>query len=324
MNHMGAAMKLSDRIGRRMKLQDLHVFMAVVQTGSMGKAAQRLSISQPAISRSIAALEHALGVHLLDRHRQGVAPTEYGRALLDCGVAVFDDLRQGVRKLEFLADPAAGEVRVGSAPPLAASFVSAVIDRLSRRHPRVVFHLVATQTELLYRELAERNVDLLIAERFGALADERLGFELLYDESYVVVAGAQNPWVRRRTIKLADLVNEPWVLPPLDSGPGSVAKEAFRASGLDYPRVTVVTFPREARLSLVATGRFLTIVAASASRFPTKRAEFRVLPVELPIARVPYGIVTLKNRTLSPVAQLFIDSARDIGETYAARATTRA
>ena len=82
-------------------------------------------------------------MRLLDRHRQGVEPTEYGRALLDCGVAVFDDLRQGVKNIEFLADPTAGEVRIGSKPFVAASFVSAVVDRLSRRYPRIVFHLVA-------------------------------------------------------------------------------------------------------------------------------------------------------------------------------------
>jgi DNA-binding transcriptional LysR family regulator len=91
-------MQLSDRIGRRMKLQDLHVLMAVVQAGSMGKAARQLNTSQPNISKSIADLEHALGVRLLDRHRQGIEPTDSGRALLDCGVAVFDELRQGGRK----------------------------------------------------------------------------------------------------------------------------------------------------------------------------------------------------------------------------------
>src|SRR3954447_22578264 len=167
-----------------MKLQDLHVLMTVVQAGTMGKAAQRLNTTQPNVSRSIADLEHALGVRLLDRHRQGVEPTKYGRALLDCGVAVFDDLRQGVKNIEFLADPTAGEVRIGSIPPLAASFVSAVTDRLSRSYPRIVFRVVATQTEALHRELSERNVDLLVAQRVGPLADERLGFEKLYDDSY--------------------------------------------------------------------------------------------------------------------------------------------
>ena len=102
---MGAGMQLSDRIGRRIKLHDLHVLMGVVQAGSMSKAAQVLNTTQPAISRSIADLEHTIGVRLLDRGRQGVEPTEYGRALLDGGVAMFDDLRQAVARIEFLADP---------------------------------------------------------------------------------------------------------------------------------------------------------------------------------------------------------------------------
>src|SRR6476469_4616174 len=117
---MGAVMQLSDRIGNRMKLQDLHVLMTVVQAGSMGKAAQVLNTTQPNISRSIGELEQAFGVRLLDRHRRGIEPTEYGRALLDCGTAVFDDLRQGVKNVKLLGDPTVGEVRIGSTAFLAA------------------------------------------------------------------------------------------------------------------------------------------------------------------------------------------------------------
>ena len=312
-------MQLSDRIGSRMKLQDLHVLMTVVQAGSMGKAAQRLNTTQPNISRSIGELEHALGVRLLDRHRQGIEPTEYGRALLDCGVAVFDDLRQGVKNIEFLADPAAGEVRIGSTVFLAASFVSALVDQLSPRYPRIIFHLVTGYMETLHRELSERNVDLLIVRSSSPIADERLDFEFLFDDSYVVAVGAQNQWVRRRRIKLAELANESWVLPPPASVIGSVVMEAFRASGLDYPRVTVVTDSPHTRISLLATGRFVTIFPASALRFPARHSELKVLPVELPMARRPNGIVTLKNRTLSPVAQLFIDCAREVAKLLAKR-----
>jgi DNA-binding transcriptional LysR family regulator len=316
---MGAVMQLSDRIGNRMKLQDLHVLMTVVQAGSMGKAAQILNTTQPNISRSIGELEQALGVRLLDRHRQGIEPTEYGRALLDCGAAVFDDLRQGVKNIAFLADPAAGELRIGTTTFLAASFVSALVDRLSRRYPRIVFHLVTGYTETLHRELAERNVDLLIVRGSGPIADPRYDFEFLFDDSYVVAAGAQNQWVRRRRIEIAELVNELWVLPPPDSVIGSIVMDAFRASGLDYPRVSVVTDCPHMRISLLATGRFVTIFPASAFRFLTKRSELKILPVELPTARRPNGIVTLKNRALSPVARLFIDCAREVAKTPAKR-----
>ena len=305
-------MQLSDRIGNRMKLQDLHVLMTVVQAGSMGKAAQILNTTQPNISRAIGELEQALGVRLLDRHRQGIEPTEYGRALLDCGAAVFDDLRQGAKNIAFLADPTAGELRIGTTTFLAASFVSALVDRLSRRYPRIVFHLVTGYTETLHRELAERNVDLLIIRGSGPIADPRYDFEFLFDDSYVVAAGAQNQWVRRRRIEIAELANELWVLPPPDSVIGSIVMDAFRASGLDYPRVSVVTDCPHMRISLLATGRFVTIFPASAFRFLTKRSELKILPVELPTARRPNGIVTLKNRALSPVAQLFIHNAREL------------
>ena len=310
-------MQLSDRIGNRMKLQDLHVLMTVVQAGSMGKAAQILNTTQPNISRSIGELEQALGVRLLDRHRQGIEPTEYGRALLDCGAAVFDDLRQGVKNIAFLADPTAGELRIGTTTFLAATFVSALVDRLSRRYPRIVFHLVTGYTETLHRALAERNVDLLIIRGSGPIADPRYDFEFLFDDSYVVAAGAQNQWVRRRRIEIAELVNELWVLPPPDSVIGSIVMDAFRASGLDYPRVSVVTDCPHMRISLLATGRFVTIFPASAFRFLTKRSELKILPVELPTARRPNGIVTLKNRALSPVARLFIDCAREVAKPLA-------
>ena len=310
-------MQLSDRIGNRMRLQDLHVLMTVVQAGSMGKAAQILNTTQPNISRSIGELEQALGVRLLDRHRQGIEPTEYGRALLDCGAAVFDDLRQGVQNIAFLADPTAGELRIGTTTFLAASFVSALVDRLSRRHPRIVFHLVTGYTETLHQELADRNVDLLIVRGSGPTADPRYDFEFLFDDSYVVAAGAQNQWVRRRRIEIAELVNELWVLPPPDSVIGSIVMDAFRASGLDYPRVSVVTDCPHMRISLLVTGRFVTIFPASAFRFLTKRSELKILPVELPTARRPNGIVTLKNRALSPVAKLFIDCAREVAKPLA-------
>ncbi len=314
---MGALMQMSDRIGSRMKLQDLHVLMAVVQAGSMGKAARVLNTTQPNISRSIGELERAFGVRLLDRHRRGIEPTECGRALLDCGAAVFDELRRGVKSIEFLADPTAGEVRIGSTAFLGASFVSVLIDRLSRRHPRIKFHLVTGYIEALHRNLNERKVDLLIVRSGGPIADERLHFEFLFEDSYVVAAGAKNSWTRRRNIQLSDLAEERWVLPPPESVIGSIITQAFRASGLGYPRAIVVTDSPHTRVSLLETGRFITVFPASALRFLTRGSALKVLSVELPAARRPNGLVTLKGRAVSPVVQLVIDSAREVAKPMA-------
>lgn len=307
-------MQISDRIGRRMKLSDLHVLMTVVQAGSMNKAATLLHTTQPAVSRSIGELERTVGVRLLDRGPQGISPTNYGHALLQGGTAVFDELRQTLKSIEFLADPTAGEVRIGCNPSLATSLVSAVVNRLSQRYPRIIFHIITAHLEMLYRELSERNVDFLFARRFGPGADERMDYEFLFDDTYFVAAGAQNPWARRRKIDLAELVNEPWVLPPPEGGSGLIAMEAFRASGLNDPRTTVVTMPVEMRISLLATGRFLSFFPHSVLSFPIMRKELKALSVKQTFARLPVEIVTLKNRTLSPLAQLFIEHARELAK----------
>jgi len=305
-------MRWNDRIGRRIKLSDLHILLAVAQSGSMAKAANELAVSHPAVSRSISELEHTLGVRLLERNPHGIDLTEFGRAMLSRSHAAFDELRQGVKDIEFLADPTAGEVRIGSTAPLAASFVSTIVDRLHRRCPRMVFHVVNDNTETLQRELEERNLDLLVMRRIGAFDDGRVSFEVLYDNPYFVAAGAKNPWARRRHVELAELIGELWVLPPARSRFGGLVRNVFRAKGLPCPRPAVIAHGLEMIVNLLGTGRYLTVHPESVLTFPTKHPFIRKLPIELPIVSGPIGILTLKNRVLSPAAQLFIDCARKV------------
>src|SRR5450432_1084076 len=129
------------RIGRRLGLRDLHVFFTVVQRGSMAKAAQELNVTQPAVSKVIADLEHTLGVRLLDRRPQGIEPTIYGQALLKRSSAVFDELKQSVRDIEFLADPTVGEVRFGCQDSVAAALLPPIMTQFSRQYPRVALHM---------------------------------------------------------------------------------------------------------------------------------------------------------------------------------------
>jgi DNA-binding transcriptional LysR family regulator len=313
-------MQVSDRIGRRMKLHDLNVLMAVVQAGSMSKAAGLLNTTQSAVSRSIADLEHTMGVQLLDRGAQGVEPTHYGRALLKRGTVVFDELKQGVQDIEFLSDPGTGEVRVGCSPAMSEGVVLAVVEKLSRRFPRVVFHVVPDGTLALIEALRARRIELAITRMMaGPAAEDDIDWEMLFEEPYVVVAGTESPWGRRRRIKLAELVNESWTWPSPGTFFDSLVVEAFRANGLSPPRARVYTEALNMRMRLAATGRFLAIVPASTLRLPAKHALVTVLPVELPTTRRPTGIVTLKNRTLSPLAQLFIDCAREMAKSPAKR-----
>ena len=305
-----------DRLVNRLKLRELRVLLAVTQAGSMAKAAKQLAISQPAVSRAIADMELTLGVPLLDRGARGVEPTQYGHALLRRGVAIFDELKQGVRDIEYLSDPTAGELRIGSTAGLAEGIVLAVIERLSRQYPRFVFHIVPGGLLAQFQELRERRVELAFTRMSTLSLEEDIDAEVLFEEPLVVVAGAQNPWARRRRIELADLVNEPWTWTPPGTFFESLVVEAFRASGLQPPRATVYVEAANVRMRLAATGRFLAVISGSTMRFPARHASLKLLPVELPTTRRQIGIVTLKKRALSPLAQRFIECARQVAKLW--------
>jgi DNA-binding transcriptional LysR family regulator len=303
-----------DRIGRRLKLNDLHVFLAVVQAGSMGKAAERLSTSQSAVSRTIADLEHAFGVRLLDRTRSGVEPTKFGSELMKCGTTVFDELRQGAKNIEFLADPTVGEVRIGTTEPLSVGIVAIAIERLSRQHPGITFHVSIDDANTQHRALEERLIDVAVCRTLSDPPADALDATFLFDDSYVVAAGARNRWAQRSKISLAELIDEPWMLPPPDSLIGSVAADVFVASGLPTPRTTVFSHSVHLRDRLLEAGRHLTLFPHAMVRFESKRAAFRVLPVEIPIPSWQVVAITLKNRTPSPVTQIFIDCASEVAK----------
>ena len=306
------------RIGRRLRLRDLHVLLAVVQSGSMAKAAVALGVSQPVVSEAIADLEAAIGVRLVDRSRRGVTPTLYGEAILARSRIVFDELRQGIRDIEFLAEPALGEVRIGCPESLAIGVLPPIIDAFSRRYPHVRFQVTQVNTlnpRLEFPELRERKLDVVLARVVETPGDvgfaDDLSVERLIDDHLLVAAGASSRWAARRQIKLAELADAAWIL-PANSWNSRRVEEAFAAIGAKMPDVIVDTFSVALRNQLLATGRFVTAMPASTLNTQARDAHLKVLPVALPNKPWPIVMVTLKERTLGPAANHFIACARAV------------
>jgi DNA-binding transcriptional LysR family regulator len=309
------------RIGRRLRLRDLHVFSLVAQDRSMAKAAASLRVTQPAVSKAIGDLEAALRVRLFDRSPRGVELTAYGQALLNCGRAVFDELRQGIQHIEFLSDPAVGEVRIGSVESITAATLTPVIQRFYQDYPKVILHV----DDVPHRQqqlsgLRKRSYDLVLLrlqtslqeDRVLGQAAEELNVEILFDDRLVVAAGVRSPWARRRKIDIAELINEPWILPAPGTWNYERVAEAFGSRGLGLPKLSLVTTSVHLRSILPADGPFITTHANSALMTSANRESLKVLPVELPLRPWPVAIVTLKNRTLSPMAERLIECARKV------------
>jgi DNA-binding transcriptional LysR family regulator len=306
-------MDWSDRIGRRIKLRDLHILMAIADTGSMAKAAARLRISHPAVSKAISEIEGTLGVRLLDRGSQGAELTAYGEVLLKCGVNVFDEMQQGLRSLEYLSDPNSGEVRLGCTDIILHSLMPPIVRRFSEQHPGVQLDVKLTNPgEHQIQELRERKIDLLITRATGQQDD--LHSEILFDEPFVFVAGAQSEFAGKRRIALKDIITANWVLPPYDSAPGALVAEVFRANGFSPPKLSVKTIAIQFTVSLIASGEFVGILPASVAALSAHQAALKVLPLKSLGPRISAEIVFLKNRTVSPAVGSFIDCAREVAK----------
>jgi len=307
------------RVGRRLRFRDIEMFFAVVECRSMAKAAAQLGVTQPSVSETVASLESAFGVRLLDRSPQGVAPTIYGQALLKRGVAALDELKQGLRDISYLADPKVGEVRVGW-PESFTEVLSGMVRAFCLEHPGIALridHLPAPTGEL--PELQARKLDIALArslpERFAA----DLNAEVLFDDPAVIAAGANSRWARRRRIELADLVDADWVATPRETLTTRLLEQAFRDKGLPAPKLRVTTFSVQLRARLLVEGEFLACMPRSLLQVKVDGVGLRTLPIKLAPHTFPVAIVTVKNRTLTPVVELFVERLRAFVKSGAAR-----
>src|SRR5689334_8774263 len=304
-----------DRIGRRLRFRDLQVFFSVVQCVSMAKAANELGVTQPAVSEVVAGLEHAFGVRLFDRSPQGVEPTIYGRALLKRGIAAFDELKQGIRDIEFLADPTRGEVRLGCADSLAGGLLATFVQKFCSRYPGIAIAIESVPWRTLeLPELHARKLDVVLLRLSKPQADDPFGddldVEVLFEDEAIVAAGVNSRWARRRKITLADLRDASWVGTSPETLTRTLLDRAHQSADLPPPAMRVITFSVQLRAHLLATGDFLAAMPKSMLKLNPECRGLKQLPVRLPSPSFLVAILTLKGRTITPPVELFLDGLR--------------
>lgn len=300
-------------IGRRLKVRDLQVFLAVVDCGSMAKAAKQLGITQPGVSEIIAGLESTFGARLFDRSPQGIETTLYGHALLSRALTVLDELKQSAKDIAFLADPTTGELRIGCPESIAGGFLPAVIEKFASDYPGISMHVdLLTTPGLNLPALHMRQLDMALTRlpHSDDPPDSDFSVEILFDDEVVVVAGLHSRWARRRKIEFADLADARWILTPAGSLNPELIAEAFELSQLNAPKIALTTFSVHLRTHLLATNDYVAVMPRSVLQANAEKFGFKALPVKLPVRSFPVAVVTLKNRTLSPVTDLFIKYLR--------------
>ena len=315
---MTKSLNWDTRIGRRLRLRDLHVLFAVVQHGSMAKAGVYLGMSQSAVSQAISALEQALEVPVLDRTPRGAELTLYGKALMRRGQAAFEELRLGIKDIESLTDPETGEVRIACTETIAAGILPSVIEAFSRRYPRVKLHASQTTTHLLgFTALHERKADVvftLMPKPFEQDLTEHLQAEVLFHDRICLAVARRSRWAQRRKIDIADLADAALICPSSDTPGGAAVIEALHATGLPESLVSITTFSVHLRSILSMRGAFIAVLPVSILHFNPDLYSLKELPINFAMPEPPALAVTLRNRTLSPPVERFIECAREVAK----------
>lgn len=297
---------LIHRLSRHLKMSELRAFTAVFEHRNFSKAAARLHLTQPALSKSIAGLEEKLGVKLFDRSANGAEPTAHGRSFAPRALAVFDELRRAAQNLALLSNGIVSTLRVGVLPMPPFPFVSMAVNRLIEQHPTVAVSMVEGHATELLERLRKRDIELAILRPAGVVPEDDLSVVRLFDERACVVAAATHPLAACSQLQWPELLQQRWVLPPADCVFYEHVRRSLDSIHLRMPKPAVEAMSTPLQLSLVLHAGMLSFGMCSQTRFASGKELVVRLPFELPVTSTVLATVSLKTHEQSPLARQFM------------------
>jgi DNA-binding transcriptional LysR family regulator len=303
---------LIDRLPGRIKMGELRVFVAVLELRSFRRAAAKLHITQPAVTKAIAGLEELLEVKLFDRTTNGVEPTAYGLSLAPHALAIFSELRSAAQGMAIVSSGAAGTLRIGTVPMPGVPFLPIAIKRLVDEHPDIFVSVVEAREADLAERLRKREIELAIFRSALFNTGPDLRVEALFEERLHVVASADHPLAAQPNVTWQDIRDQPWVLPPADSYFLDHVRRSLGEHGIELPRHVVESFSIGFQYAMVLHGAMLSFGLRSQYQFSPHGNLLVQLPVDLPPIMGTVGAVTLDARQPSPLARQLVEKIHEL------------
>ena len=303
----------SDRFVRSyLKTRHMVLLMELGRHGSIMHAAEAANLTQPAASKLLGELEHALGVQLFERLPRGVAPTWYGKVLIRRAGAALAEMDAGHQEVMELLSGLRGRVGVGTVLTPSTTILPAAVVRLKQTHARVHVSISVDTSKLLVARLRAGELDLVIGRVLDSEAGGELAFEPVTDEPHSLIARAGHPLAGRAGLQLEELVQQGWILPPA----GSVLRERitalFVSHGLESPAETVSTLALPTIASLIEQSDMIAPLPAELVQPYLDSGRMVVLPFDLGLRMDSYGIITRRQHQLSPGAEAMLGAVRAV------------
>ncbi len=302
----------SDRFVRsHLKTRHLVLLVELGRHGSIAHAAQAANLTQPGASKLLGELEHALGVQLFERLSRGVSPTWYGKVLIRRAGAALAEMDAAHQEVMELLSGLRGRVGLGTVLAPATGLVPKAINLLKARHARVHVAVTMSTSKVLVERLRSGELDLVVGRILDTEAADELNFEPLTDEPHVVIARASHPLIDRTDLKLEDLMEQCWILPPAGSILRDRLTALFLSHGLEQPAETVETLDMPVVASLLLNNDMIVALPVEAVQPYLDAGLLKALPFDLGVSMDSFGIVTRKRHQLSPGADAMLIALRD-------------
>ncbi|MBI3350068.1 MAG: LysR family transcriptional regulator [Burkholderiales bacterium] len=302
----------SDRFVRsHLKTRQLVLLVELGRHGSILHAAQAANLTQPAASKLLADLEHALGVKLFERLPRGVAPTWYGEVMIRRAGAALAELDAGHQEVMELLAGLSGRVAVGAVLTPSTTLLPAAVIALKARQPRVHVSIMVDTSKPMIQLLQKGELDLVLGRVLDSESAAQLSFEPLTDEPHCLVVRAGHPLAGRGDLSLPELALQSWILPPSGSILRDRLTALFLTAGLDQPQQAVETLSLPVVTSLLAQSDMVSALPVELARPYLDTGLLTVLEVDLGLRMDAYGIVTRRGHQLSPGAELMLTCLRE-------------
>jgi DNA-binding transcriptional LysR family regulator len=302
----------SDRFVRsHLKTRHLVLLVELGRHRSILHAAQAANLTQPAASKLLGEIEHALNVQLFERLPRGVVPTRYGEVLIRRAGTALAEMDAAHQEVMELFSGLAGRVAIGSVLTPSASLVPAAVKLLKSHSAKLQVSITVDTSNILVERLRAGEFDLVIGRLLDTSLASEFNFEPLTDEPHCLIAAADHPFVGRQDLQLADLAREPWVLPPAGSMLRNRLSAMFLAQGLEPPVDVVETMSMPTVVNLLPGSRMIAAMPEETVRPYLDAGLLAVLPWELGLRMDVYGIITRRRHRLSPGAESMLQALRD-------------
>jgi len=304
--------RLDNRVRGRLRLRHLELLDVLDNTGSIHKAAARLSMTQPAASKLLRDAEDIYGTQLFTRSSSGLRPTPGGDAAIRWARSILRSVGDSLTEVQLIREGAHGRVRGGVFPAAVSVLLGTALDRLHARWPDVVVLATEGSNEVLLPALARHELDVVLGRLTAATQDPAFESELLYDEPVCVVVRSGHPWARRRRLELSELAASQWILPTEFAPMRPQFEQMFVKAGVAVPRPRVETASLLLSQAVIQKSDMLAVVPGRVAAYYRDQGLFAILPFALPLTIPPVGVITHAHRPVSPAVGHFLDVVHEI------------